>query len=540
MLSLTLDAALACGGLFCDGAALPPQTVPVEQTEEVVVFAVDPVAETTTMHVQISYEGPVNEFAWILPVPGLPQLARSSERLFAQLANQTQESWVRQDFVDSSCFDQNRFDDADADTDADTDTDADADTDSDVDLPDVVVVSSGAVGPYDTVVLTATTADGLINWLLENEFQVPTAVQTVLAPYVAPGMHFVALKLRKDQDAGDVEPLAMTYPGMVPSIPMQLTALAAAEDMPLSVYLLGEERAFPENYLHVERNLLRAVWPGPNQTFVGNQPALLNEAVDAAGGQAFATLYAGDPPPMTLLAPDYDALRAAADPLTFFDLLSSLPPLTVDELSQILPLPTDADLTADTFFTCVSCYPEITGRMDFDPNEATERLIEVVIEPQEQINELLDHKTLTRLATSLSPAEMTMDPQFRFIEGLPTVSPRHQLNLARVCGKRALENTPHEITVEGRTFLAPTQKYLDRLGLSVIDWLANYYDGGAVRIEGVDAEGRLVTLADNSDQLPPEDWENRGPACGCDQRSGVAITGMLPLLGLLLRRQRRR
>ena len=84
--SLVTSSALACGGFFCDAVQ------PVVQDAEVVVFSVDedagPIGETT-MHVQVSYEGPPTEFAWVLPVRGTPELQLSSQALFDAIIQQT-------------------------------------------------------------------------------------------------------------------------------------------------------------------------------------------------------------------------------------------------------------------------------------------------------------------------------------------------------------------------------------------------------------------------------------------------------------------
>ena len=44
-----------------------------------------------------------------------------------------------------------------------------------------------------------------------------------------------------------------------------MTALAVSEDMPLNVYLVGSERAIPENYLHVRLNPFNADWDGSDE-----------------------------------------------------------------------------------------------------------------------------------------------------------------------------------------------------------------------------------------------------------------------------------
>ena len=51
------------------------------------------------------------------------------------------------------------------------------------------------------------------------------------------------------------------YPGMRPSIPIQLTAVAATVDMRIRTFMLGEGRIVPSNFRSVEPNAVRLSWP---------------------------------------------------------------------------------------------------------------------------------------------------------------------------------------------------------------------------------------------------------------------------------------
>ena len=81
MLSLLLlmtTPADACGGFFCDNAQ------PVLQNAERIVFGIED-GGNVEMHVQIAYEGPSEDFAWIVPTPAEPELFVTTSALFTQL-----------------------------------------------------------------------------------------------------------------------------------------------------------------------------------------------------------------------------------------------------------------------------------------------------------------------------------------------------------------------------------------------------------------------------------------------------------------------
>ena len=84
-------------------------------------------------------------------------------------------------------------------------------------------------------------------------------------------------------------PSPLTYAAEVPGIPIRLTAVATEPDLGILAYVLGEHRAVPTNYLHVQINEAAIDW------FFGgfNYANIVTQAANEAGGQAFVTEYAG-------------------------------------------------------------------------------------------------------------------------------------------------------------------------------------------------------------------------------------------------------
>src|SRR5215510_12058933 len=76
--------ALACGGTFCDSG---PAATPVNQTGENVLFVLD--GNTVEAHVQIQYVGGATRFAWIVPMPKIPDVSVGSQPLFNALLQGT-------------------------------------------------------------------------------------------------------------------------------------------------------------------------------------------------------------------------------------------------------------------------------------------------------------------------------------------------------------------------------------------------------------------------------------------------------------------
>src|SRR5687768_17918217 len=80
-------AADACG-------CFAPPTVgePIVQAGERIVFAHRD--GKVIAHIQIQYQGEANDFAWLLPVPSVPDLKLGSEELFVRVERATQPTFT--------------------------------------------------------------------------------------------------------------------------------------------------------------------------------------------------------------------------------------------------------------------------------------------------------------------------------------------------------------------------------------------------------------------------------------------------------------
>lgn len=489
-LDLLIAPAHACGGFFCN------QYEPVDQAGEVVVFEVDEEAQETTMHVRVDYSGPASEFAWVVPVPANPDTFITTDLLFDELDRLTQPRFLTR-YDDGDCL---QYGDSTTASSAGGYyyTFATADTGSAGGYTGIEVVSTGTVGPYDQAVLRATNAAVLVDWLQANGYAVPDAMEPLLDPYTGADTHFLALKLTKGEDTGALAPLGLTYAG-TPGIPIGLTAVAATEDMPMRVYLLGERRAVPANWFHIELNPLWMPWLSSNYA---DYDDAVRRAADEAGGRAFVTTFSG-PTDATIYDGQYvtDGLEAYTVPVDWFLALQGRGFQGNDELldvlRQVVPAPPGVDET--DFYNCTSCYTSEWAALeaDFDSVEATAVLHATIVEPRERAQALLDdHSRITRLDTRISPDEMVVDPRFAFVADLAEVGTDRWLDVRTDCEpdtrdivSREVElPTGHVVPVD-LTWSHPESQLMGMAG-SV-----------ALRIEQWDDDGNYSVVADQSSEL---------------------------------------
>ena len=446
-LVLSVPAARACGGFFCT-------TVPMNQVAENILFIQGD--GTVTTHVQIQYSGTAADFAWILPLPAVPELAVSHNQIFTQLQRATQPSFQLNFQWDVGC----EFPEV-----------ATAET---LEGPyNVEIASEERVGPYDTAVISSEDAQAVVDWLVENGYQLGDLGVELLTPYVEEGFYFLALKLAPDRDVGDLQPIAATYAADAPGIPIRLTAVATEPDLGILTYILGEHRAVPTNYLHVQINQAAVDW------FSGgfNYPDVVTQAANEAGGQAFVTDYAGpsqivrnffwwdfdlaqlrqqDHPADFLNAAFVQGFPDDAQMQTLIRRHIPMPPAVLEEgvLEVMFAGDREAyeqareegrlqDVAERSFYNNMRAYDRYLADFAFDANAFAADLQRIVVEPLESVRQLVEEKPyLTRLYTTLSADEMTLDPMFAYNPDLPDVSNVHAADAYWDCADP--ETTPFE------------------------------------------------------------------------------------------------
>ncbi len=371
--------AAACGGLFCN-------VRPVEQTGEQIAFVYEPDGTVSTV-VQIRYQGSAEDFAWVLPVPAAPEVGLGTAAFFTALGRSTRPTRRVIGGVDGVCRDW-----ACDQGPCGPGTLCFEDTSD----PGVEVDSQAELGPYEVAVLSADDPGALRRWLDDNGYRVSPGAADVLAEYVDTGHHFVALRLRQDVSVGEIQPIVVRSASTEPCIPLRLTSIAAVEDMEVTVYVLADRRARPWSWLLVDLDLSDVdFWQG-----TVSYQEMVTRTVDAAGGQAFVTDYAG-PMPGWRVAPLVTEAELAAV-RSYRALLTALGPLAMDPVAQRV----------------VQRNFRREGRLDA---VAIARELEVaVLAPRRDAQRMIDsHAWLTRMSTTVSPWEMTTDPTFSLSDELP-------------------------------------------------------------------------------------------------------------------------
>ncbi len=550
----SVPTASACGGFFCS------QT-PIDQTGERVLFGVN--GDTVTAHIQIFYAGEAEDFAWVLPLPTKPsRIGVGTDTLFQQLEWRTRPSFNLQWKNQNDCwlnwgwgFDEDGVAGA-------AEPNASAPP-----ADNVQVLDQGQVGPYDFVVIEGDSGEAVFNWLKDNDFEQPAIAKDLISDYVNENHKFVAVKLQSDASSGEIQPLVLDFPFPGSCVPLRLTSIAAQDDMDVWVYMLGNYRAVPVNYLHVEVNEKAIDWIN----YGSNYRQVAADAVDTASGRAFLTEYAGDTNDMKsiLWQPgmyDTDKLATKDTPWDFVQemLVQNFPRNTAMQviIRKHIPKPESlSDLTDQQFYNNLEAYASELSSLDFDPIAFVADIEDKIFAPLAEANQLFDDfRYMTRMYTIMSPAEMTRDPIFLFNPDLPNVDRNHSAIATPICKSGENEASKVVVTLEDGTELkynVPEQWAQPVLEDGDADVAAagaveRMYTSGQPEpvdtkdVPAVDKELDSITLGLVTERPeispPPKTGSAPAPAAGCTVtqtggNGGAILLALAAIFGLLFRRR---
>jgi hypothetical protein len=421
----------ACGGTFCDAG---PTAMPVDQTGENILFVMS--GDSTEAHIQIQYDPDAEaaQFAWVVPMLALPTFSVGSEQLFQNLLAGTVPAYGFQTTFGCDDF----GDDGGG---GETGAAGDGGESSGGDTgggPEVVFEDT--VGAFDIVVLSGGTSMEVMQWLADNDYQQDPAAEPILQEYLDEGYLFAAFRLTNGAETAEIHPIVLTFSNDEACVPIRLTRIAAQDDMDVRTFFLADNRVVPTNYKHVLVNPLKLDWVNN----AANYKEVITLAVDAdmANGHAFVTEYAGDSAvvsPAGVFSAQWNAAPfETVDPVGVIDLLEGQGLVSCFEggfgtsgggdtgggqvcqynhtlirglLQQYLPVP--ASVEEGEFYGCLSCYEGLIDLEAWDGPAFAQAVQERIIDPGAHAQSLLDgFPYLTRMYTTISPAEMTEDPFF--------------------------------------------------------------------------------------------------------------------------------
>jgi len=184
----------------------------------------------------VSFEGDAEDFAWVIPVPNLPEIAVTDAELFRELSDFTAAEVPNGGGV--GCFGMGE---------------------GAVPGPGdgVDVIEEEVVGPYATAILAATNATALADWLNANGYVFPEAGEEIVSEYIEKEWYFVATKINAVEEGtgdalaeGAIEPIVLSFASNQTVYPLRISSLSAPTEALSEVllYVLADYSMVPEQY----------------------------------------------------------------------------------------------------------------------------------------------------------------------------------------------------------------------------------------------------------------------------------------------------
>ena len=485
----------ACGGFFCS------QAQPVNQAAERIIFANNGDG-TVTAVIQIMYQGPSENFSWLLPISSMPEgddIAVASDLAFQRLQQATNPQYSLTTRTEGTCrADQNQSLSGGMAGNLSAPS-ASPDFAAEGGPGGVTVAASGVVGAFEWTALELDPeledpAGAALTWLTDNGYDVLPSSAELIGPYLESGMYLLALKLTKGSSTGSIRPIVLTYEGTQPSIPIKLTAVAANADMGVMTWMLSDDRAVPFNYNALELNEARINWFNASS----NYNDVVTAAANDSGGQGFVTEFAAASTSLANVVwrdfeeQDWQSIRAQVYSSfgelfnTTYNQYGSFDGFW-DTVRDTVTLPDN--LPFSDFQTCPDCY---SNQVSLSPTAYLNALEAGVIQPMRRVQQLIDAQPyVTRLYSTLSPADMTIDPVFTFNPDLDTVSNIHSAERIIECNSNIY------------SWQAPWR--IEFPQGSVIRGTANDFGNWPQAVNDQPANLRVSTLSDSGPGLIAED-----------------------------------
>ncbi len=220
---------------LADGCMIAPWQLEIYESEQIAYLDYDSNTGIEILHILPKFHGDSQNFAWIIPVPGLPELAESDADLFRELADLTAPEYRYRDqgwgcgmlgFKSSPAADDGGVD----------------------------IIEQELVGIYQTMILGADDAgaltDSLTDWGFLHEYNVDE-VSAMLTTYVDEEWHFVTLKVDSNAFVGiepdwygeyAMYPIELVFEVDAPVYPMRISAISADDDTSVTLYVKTDHR----------------------------------------------------------------------------------------------------------------------------------------------------------------------------------------------------------------------------------------------------------------------------------------------------------
>jgi hypothetical protein len=235
---LLIIAALCVSTVYADGVFVWNKGADIHQPAQKAIIYFEGTNEV--MILQVKYEGPPRDFAWVVPLPSKPDVAAidANKSPFEEISLYTQ---LRRRWGGRG---------------------------KGLQTEQVTVLERKVVGVYDIAILAASNADALSSWLNKNGYTFPKKRREVLGYYTSKNWFYVAMRIDrkalksneiKKLSTGELQPIRFSFATKEMVYPLKISSVNAGETEVL-LYILSDAPIVvkdeqEEDRLSIEQNI---------------------------------------------------------------------------------------------------------------------------------------------------------------------------------------------------------------------------------------------------------------------------------------------
>ncbi len=233
---------------FADGGFFPVDIEQVGNTAEspnqraIVIHD----GQKETIIVQVKYSGNVQNFAWVVPLPSLPEensIQVESDSIFTLLHDRTQPKVYRLDRSKMGRPHGGGFGN-------------DGEELEDIQGTQVQVWHNLTVGPYEVNIISGQSIQALSDWLNKNGYNYSPTTDGILDFYIQKSWYFMATKVIVESQPNmnnstfqaGLPALKITFPVEKPVFPLRISEISSAKDNEIEIYVIADHRMISDSY----------------------------------------------------------------------------------------------------------------------------------------------------------------------------------------------------------------------------------------------------------------------------------------------------
>lgn len=210
--------------LWADGGIIPPQYHKIYGEDQVAVIKILPDSEELSILVKFSATDDYQGFAWIVPLPALPEIGGMSESLFINLSalsgNRQRYGGCGTGYYETYGYGEDYF----------------------------KIIKYTTIGFLQAVLIQTDNADTLTNWLVNNGYEPPEGATAIFQDYINRSWQYFFVARA---DTGNFyyanTGVRLKFPTDTIVYPMKISSISSSVNTTVYLYTIGAHKMFFEN-----------------------------------------------------------------------------------------------------------------------------------------------------------------------------------------------------------------------------------------------------------------------------------------------------